>query len=124
MPKFLITCDATASIEERWIIEADDADQARQLFDDDNRTVGMVCHSERVTGDEENREITEIEPYVDDPQPIAAMSARYAPVVVDYMLETLKALRNECSGTPRPSTLLALLANADIVIAAAEMDDA
>lgn len=36
------------------------------------------------------------------------------------LLAALKALRNHCSGTINPSTLLALLANADLVIAKAE----
>ena len=35
------------------------------------------------------------------------------------LLKALIALRNECSGTPRSSTLLALLANADLAIAKA-----
>lgn len=35
------------------------------------------------------------------------------------LLVALTALRNECSGTPRPSTLKALLANADLAIAKA-----
>lgn len=35
------------------------------------------------------------------------------------LLRALKALRDECSGTPRPNVLLALLAEADLVIAEA-----
>lgn len=36
------------------------------------------------------------------------------------VLAALEALRNHCSGKPNPSTLLALLANADIAIAKAK----
>jgi hypothetical protein len=35
------------------------------------------------------------------------------------LLDALEALRNECSGTPRPNVMLALLANADLAIAKA-----
>ncbi|CAM5656486.1 hypothetical protein MAUB1S_11418 [Mycolicibacterium aubagnense] len=37
------------------------------------------------------------------------------------LLSALRALRNECSGTPRPTVLAFLLANADVAISKAEL---
>lgn len=61
MPKFIVTTTARADIEERWEIEAPSADEAEALFYDHPADLVLALVSERVTGNEEDREVIAVE---------------------------------------------------------------
>ena len=61
--KFQLTVRATATIEETWEVEAENAEQAKALFDDRNDSPFFPSFiSDRVVGDEEDREVIRVTP--------------------------------------------------------------
>lgn len=57
MPKFLVTCHATATIAEDWLVTADDADTAQEMVEDGGPDTDMILIDERTVGDETDREV-------------------------------------------------------------------
>lgn len=62
MPKFIITTTAMAPIRERWSIEADNAEHARALFEENPNANEnpLVFLDDEIIGDEEDREVQEV----------------------------------------------------------------
>ena len=65
MPRFLINATCRASIQERWVVEATDADAARAYIENDEGVFGdavtFVTVEDEVLGEEEDRTIESIE---------------------------------------------------------------
>jgi hypothetical protein len=60
MPRYRVTCSARATIRETWIVEADSPEQARERMSEGD--CGFEFVRDEVVGDEEEREVTAVEP--------------------------------------------------------------
>ncbi|BCA57699.1 hypothetical protein [Sphingomonas sp. HMP6] len=64
MPKFLVTCHATATISEDWLVTAADA-QAAQRRVEDGGNEHMILIDEMTVGDETDREVVQVAAFED-----------------------------------------------------------
>ena len=60
MPKFLVTCHATATIAEDWLVTASSAEAAQEMVEDGVPDTNMILIDERTVGDEMDREVVQI----------------------------------------------------------------
>lgn len=72
MPDFIIHTTATATIKERWRIQADTIEQAEEIWDEHEGTVAELIDDE-VAGDETDRQFAWIEE--EDAAPPAPVTA-------------------------------------------------
>ena len=60
MPKYIVTTTATATISERWEVEAPTPEAARNVFENGD-SENFKFLDDKVDGDEENREVVSVE---------------------------------------------------------------
>lgn len=61
MAKFIITCTVTATVRERWSIDADSAEEAQCMFEEAEDGQRAEFVDQEVIGDEEDRSVESVE---------------------------------------------------------------